>query len=433
MAEKLLIDPKDIHSAAATWSGFIYQGKIALYHVLKLLNEDTDNLKYSLQLDSLEDFAIVEKVNGEINPITLHQVKAMKSKLYSSYKEAFDKLEKRIDDFPCEGAYFHLATENERSKEEIKEEHPNMDIYSNYNGDCFCPLEQIDEKCEKEISDYLIHKNLQHLDNSDTRAIFKNNLESRISGRIIEIHSKNHKDDISIREGAYHLIIPFTDFEAILNSNPQDSLDNENYYLFLTKELLNQYYTEFCLEIVEDLEEQGEELTNEIKEKLSEYLQQINGLNKNSLISFVQGLLPNREVKLRTIKEFKDFNVQKDEFKDAFLKILYELICASGKIGQNLFWKGTDNLRYTATAINSGQLNKHKICKRIYRNITDIDINVPYEANKLITGSIDVKSLRNELNSQNHIYKEENSKKNNIVKWFDVGLISLNNAKKIIK
>lgn len=34
-----LIDPNDIHSEADTWNGFIYQGKVALYHVLKLTNE----------------------------------------------------------------------------------------------------------------------------------------------------------------------------------------------------------------------------------------------------------------------------------------------------------------------------------------------------------------------------------------------------------
>ncbi|MBI6119146.1 ABC-three component system protein [Salegentibacter maritimus] len=433
MAVSQLIDPNDIHTAAATWSGFIYQGKVALYHVLKLLNADSDNVKYNLQLDSLEDFAIVEKVDGQIRPITLHQVKAMKSRLYSSYKEAFEKLEKRIDDFPCEAAYFHLTTENEKSVDEIKREHPKMDIYNNYDGNCFCPLDEIDEKCEREISEYLRKQNLDHFDTTEIRQIFRNNLESIISGRIIEIHSKNHKDDMKIREGAYHSIIPLKDFDIILKTDPQKSLDNEDYYLFLTKELLNQYYCEFCLETTEDLEDRGEILTEDEREKLSDYLQQINDLDKNSLLTFIQGLLPNRKVKLQTIKELKDFNVQQDEFQDAFLQILLELIRPSGKIGQNLSWKGTDNLRYTATAINTGQATKYKICKRIYKNISDIDIDVPYEANKLITTSIDIESLKNELNLQNEIEEEQNSEKNNIVKWYDIGLISLNNAKKKIK
>ena len=36
------------HSAISTWSGFVYQGKVALYHCLKLINEgDTE---FQLQL-----------------------------------------------------------------------------------------------------------------------------------------------------------------------------------------------------------------------------------------------------------------------------------------------------------------------------------------------------------------------------------------------
>jgi len=108
-----LIDPNDIHSASATWNGFIYQGKVALYHVLKLINEKDSVEGLHLQLDSLEDFAIVRYENNDPKPVSLHQVKAVKSKYYLKFKEAFEKLEKRKDDFPCdEEAYFHLAMNN---------------------------------------------------------------------------------------------------------------------------------------------------------------------------------------------------------------------------------------------------------------------------------------------------------------------------------
>lgn len=61
-----LIDPNDIHSAADIWNGFIYQGKVALYHVLKLINNDKDNVDgLHLQLDSLENFAIIRYENNE--------------------------------------------------------------------------------------------------------------------------------------------------------------------------------------------------------------------------------------------------------------------------------------------------------------------------------------------------------------------------------
>ena len=428
--KKQLIDPNDIHTAIGTWSGFIYQGKVALYHVLWLLNKNENNLKYYLQLDSLEDFAIVDK---EINPITLHQVKALKSKLYSSYKNAFEKLEKRTDEFSCDRAYFHFATQNEKSITEIKKRHPKMDIYDKYGDYCFCPLEEIDDKCEREISKYLKKQNLIHFDNQELRTIFRNNLESKINGQIIEIHSNNHKNDIKIREGAYYLIIPLTDFKSILESNPQKSIDSEDYYFFLTKSLLNKYYTEFCLETSEEFKCKNKIFYRTEKEKLSDYLQQINNLGKNSLLKFIQDLLPNRKITLNTVKDFKDFNIQNDEFKDVFLQILLDLVRPSGEIGQDFSWNGTDNLRYTATAINSGQNNKHKICKRIFKNISDIDIDVPYEANKLITSSIDVESLKSEINLQNEIEEDNSTLTNNIIKWNDIGLVSLNVAKKIIK
>ena len=206
-------------------------------------------------------------------------------------------------------------------------------------------------------------------------------------------------------------------------------LDNEDYYLFIIQELLNQYYTEFCLEITEDLENEEKELTEGNKEKLSNYLAQINGLDKSSLLKFIQSILPNRSVKLGTIKEFKDFNVQQDEFKYSFLQILLELIESTGIIGKNLSWKDDDDLRYTATAIHAGQRSKHQICKNIFKNINDLDIEVPYESNMLITASIDVTSIKDQLNKQYKVEEELGDKKNNIVKWFDIGLISLDNAK----
>ncbi|PIF30081.1 hypothetical protein CLU81_0476 [Flavobacterium sp. 9] len=75
-----LINPNDIDSAADTRSGFIYQGKIALYHII-LNKANVDDLE--LQLDSLDDFAIVRNDGTNISQVSLHQVKATKRHLYS--------------------------------------------------------------------------------------------------------------------------------------------------------------------------------------------------------------------------------------------------------------------------------------------------------------------------------------------------------------
>ena len=428
------IDPNDIHTAAATWSGFIYQGKIALYHILYLLNNDPNALEYNLQLDSLEDFAIVRKENNEIIPITLHQVKAMKSSLYSAYQEAFKKLEKRFKNYPCDGAYFHLATENEKTNVEIKGLHPLMNIYSAYDGNCnnYCSLDEVDDQCKMQISHFLENNNLDHLNNADNLVALRIRSEAIIFDQIIDIHSKNHNDNQSIREGAYQQIIPFLKISDNLKIDPQ-TLMNEDYYFFLTKELLNQSHCEFCFETIESLGEDNQEMTKDQKEKLSEYLQQINALSKTAILRFIQSLLPHKEIKLNSLIDFKNSNIEKDEFKEAFLQTLFELIRPKGKIGQNFIWNGNDNLKYAPTAINKGIASTNKLCKKIYRTIQDTNIEIPYESDKLITSDIDVTSLRDVLNLQNNIPEDGVDQKNNITKWSDVGLISLANAKEIIE
>ena len=65
------------HTAISTWSGYVYQGKIALFHTLKLLVADrAQTLNHKLQLESADDFAILSQSNIHLS---LHQVKAYKS------------------------------------------------------------------------------------------------------------------------------------------------------------------------------------------------------------------------------------------------------------------------------------------------------------------------------------------------------------------
>lgn len=418
-----LIDPNDIHTAAATWSGFIYQGKVALYHVLNLLNTDANALNYSLQLDSLEDFAIVD---ADINPITLHQVKAMKSNLYSAYKEAFNKLEKRLREYPCTGAYFHVSSQNEKTNAQIKAFHPTINIY-NYGGNSFCQLKDINRICEEQIALYLNNNQLQHHSNVENVTALRNSLESIVCSQIIDIHANNHiSNGLTISEGAYYFIIPFKNFRDILVSDPATIL-NEDYFLFLTKKIINHYYLEFC----NDIEEEGE-VTEAEKIKLVNYLIQINGLDDKSLVKFIQSILPHREVKLNSILDFKNNNIDSEEFRDAFLQTLHQLAESQGKIGDNFTWIGNDSLTYTATAINSSNARIKSVCRKIYDNINEVDIEVPYESDKLITSSIEVKSIEKVLNNQTQVEENKNNV-NNVTKWSNVSLTTIENAKKNIK
>jgi hypothetical protein len=420
------IDPNDIHSAIDTWSGFIYQGKIALLHVLRLINSKSCTTDNCLQLDSIEDFAIVDN-ETDLNPITIHQVKAMKSTLYSSYSIAFNKLEKRLRDFPCTGAFFHLAMDNEKTSTEIKTLHPNLSIYEYDGGFSSCSLENVNSWIEFQITQYLNSNSLSH--HCGNEGILSNHLEAEIFNQVISIHANNHeRDGLSISQGAYYFVIPFSRFVNILETSPT-ALLGINYYLVITKELLNSYYTEFCLE-QENLPESS--IGDSIKSKLDQYLQQINSLNTTQLLEFLRKLIPDRQFRLGTLKDFVENNVSKDGFKDSFIQCLFDLRMSDTSITNGLTWLDLDSKRYTATAILSNQNNLNKTCLRIHQNIMDTDFEVPYQCDCLITSGLENRSMKETLNSHFDIDKindEDEIKKNNITKWSMISLIDIRTAK----
>lgn len=75
------------YDASPSWSGFNYQGKVALFHTLSMINAkpvDYDFKSYTLTLEKTEDFEIAE--GGKT--LSYHQVKAYQLPSYSKYSEA---------------------------------------------------------------------------------------------------------------------------------------------------------------------------------------------------------------------------------------------------------------------------------------------------------------------------------------------------------
>ncbi|MFL1455556.1 ABC-three component system protein [Marinobacter sp. GN3S48] len=73
--------------ASPSWSGFNYQGKVALYYALRLINGEPngkDLSNYSLMLEATEDFEIL--CDGIA--LSYHQVKAYNTSTYSKYSNA---------------------------------------------------------------------------------------------------------------------------------------------------------------------------------------------------------------------------------------------------------------------------------------------------------------------------------------------------------
>lgn len=418
------INEEEVDSAISTWSGFVYQGKVALYQTLKIFNEDNDAQNYSLQLDSLEDFAIL---HGEVIK-SIHQVKAVKNTYYSGYKSAFKKLVAKTVSYQCTDALFHLAQSiHDETVANIEVAYSPMKICM-YGENSHCSLEEIDNYLEGQIAIYYsinFHDVTWKL-NSDYIKTSRHFLENIILTKVIHIHNIIHQNKKSENKAAYTETIAFNEFKSILDQDNLNESFNPDYYLHLTKGDLNRYYQEYCVEL------EDTDITKDEKEKLENYIIEINNLNDSELIQFIKNIMPNRSFKLDSISDYKDNNIQKNEFKRGFCRIMHQLRVFDGNVKNDFVWVCPEKSRSFPTTICEGEDLKSDVCRDIIKNIKNTDLEIPYAGHNLITSSIKIDSLHSEIN--NIIDVEENDpiiQKNytRITAWGKVSLIKLTDAK----
>ncbi len=97
--------------ATPSWSGYNYQGKVAIYEVLKIVNCLIDEnrrdfiSRYSLELEWLEDFSII----CDDQYYSIHQVKALNTDGIAKYQEALLGLAKKLYTHKyIDTAYLHV-------------------------------------------------------------------------------------------------------------------------------------------------------------------------------------------------------------------------------------------------------------------------------------------------------------------------------------
>lgn len=107
---------KENWDATNSWSGYNYQGKIALFVVLQKINDlicegkinEIEN--YSVELEWLEDFSILCRDNDGIQYRTIHQVKAKDKQNINDYGDALVKLYYKVTRWgSIETAYLHVC------------------------------------------------------------------------------------------------------------------------------------------------------------------------------------------------------------------------------------------------------------------------------------------------------------------------------------
>jgi hypothetical protein len=185
-------------TAAPTWSGFIYQGHVALYHSICCL---IDGLEFNLQLDSIEDFSII--TNGIAR--STHQVKALAKYKRNDYSVALKKAASTQIGYDASTTrYFHVYSKLDDTSDFQGEAGNSVKFYLYKKSDDtkpFCYLQDIVSMVKGKINEYLI---LNGLVATDFLLNFKFDLlHSKIASQVVLIHSYNQDGLMTAVEAAY--------------------------------------------------------------------------------------------------------------------------------------------------------------------------------------------------------------------------------------
>lgn len=401
------------HTAIPTWSGFVYQGKVALYHVIKLLVDD-NTCQYSLQLDYGEDFNILD---GQSQIISLHQVKAYKECLLSAYGDAFMKLQAKANS--STKTYFHKANSiTDKTDEAIERDFSPVKIYEYYDGNKMCGVDEIDAKIEGVVKQYFnkYQSGESWRISEKYLNLSKTFLCGIIENKVLEIHAEGQRTN-NASSTACKAKIKFDEILEMLTKelNERDTM----YYLYKTRQSLGKYYNEFVAEKTRNSEING-------LSKLLEYMIQIERFNEKEIKAFIQNIMPHRDFKLNCLDEFKDNNIVADEVKQAFFQILYELKDGVFK-KENIVWDACRHSYYPTTIHHGSRIEQiERVCSQIVTNAHEKDFGLLYDKECLITLNIDVPSIADGAKNIMNINSVDAS---HIMKWKKVSLVSLDKAK----
>lgn len=217
-------------SAISSWSGFVYQGKVALYHCLKLIESGVDD--FELQLDSTDDFAIYQ--NGLL--VSTHQVKAKAGKNRSAYRKALEQSGViALDRKENTPRHFHISVELDDMSDFVAASGVTVKFYE-YGAEKFCKLDTIEDKTKKSISAILDSLNI--IQSKQTLNLNYCLISEQISSKAIYIHAQNQIYGYTENEAAYQNRITSNEILDGLQDN-QNHLDLEYFAAELRTEFFN--------------------------------------------------------------------------------------------------------------------------------------------------------------------------------------------------
>ncbi|WP_146075885.1 ABC-three component system protein [Vibrio jasicida] len=237
-------------SAIPAWSGFVYQGKVALYHAIRLLVQRVPEAHF-LNVEHLDDFVIRD---CEGNVLSLHQVKAMKSDKRYSYYSALQQasaVSERCNEHTVR--WFHVSVGlddmSDRAANAENGEHL-VQFYQYHDERYYVETNFIDIKLNEIVEQYLESYGLPSTELLIAHKLAR--LHVLLAGRVNLAHYRNQHESMNKFEAADSIPIYFSEIEGCLHSEVIHNDDHEAILFEFRRTLLNR-----TDQILDSLQEDG--------------------------------------------------------------------------------------------------------------------------------------------------------------------------------
>lgn len=429
--------------ASSKWSGFNYQGKIAIYVVLYLIN-NTDKINkkykedwsiYALEIEGLEDFSVLK--NGEY--ISIHQVKAYTSTITpSNLKNAFwGLIGKSIENKTIKKSCLHTLKEvvklkcnTESNIKYIKSLNPDktkeknykknykdnktllqgafdkLAFYNNHKSYKLCiALNEINQLIKDEIMYYYKENNYEtsKLDEDHLNKVLNN-----ILGKIDEHIYKRHSGELNQYD--------YINFEDVINYITEvPNTANHKYFLYSLKRRIFDTTLEYCANC--NLVKENKcncEICN-----IKEYIEQLNNLDNSQFILYMRHANINKELNKNnlSINEVMDISSQIIGYKNMLERIeenpTYQGI-KDNKIIDKISNKKYINsfMTHLETNLKYKEVERRKISQNILQNLEqDMELILSVEETSgFISYNVDIESIKkfaNKIGKSNDVPTDE--------------------------
>lgn len=436
---------KDIQDATPSWSGYNYQGKVALHLALSTLNNLNQRglsiAEYTMEIEYLEDIAILKDRQYQ----SLHQVKSLKSAALSAYQDAIWILLSKSDTYaPTDGVYLHTSTQIKEPKMEevmvlnasdnvkairdrvvntIDVLFPSFQLFPYSSGNRYCSLHDIDCEINTQIITYLHVFGLNGYDVEKKRLKLLNIIHDHIMDR----HTARQQTKKAVNESDatddMSTVLSLSVFEKCLLENHEEPSD---FYLLCE---LKEWFTDVCDEYISLLRENGEtDLDNLLQAALL-----ISSLSYDEFQLFCRRVNPHVNWTNLSLATFKKL-FEKTSTRASLLLALQKV---SKQLHQDQFTYESNDKFYLPTTIHGGSFDPYydMLRKNTAREIllnTALDETI-MEVNTFISSQMEMPSLHEVAMNTIGEADPDLDNRNHITRLGRINMITVSQALKEIK